>query len=249
VLFGAFVAIGAAASFGGDTYVQRTANLTYAEYARQGFWQLLAVTLLTLGVLAIAAKVARRDSAADRLWIRILLGALAVLTLVIVASALSRMSSYEQAYGFTVLRLLVMVCEAWLGLVFVLVLVAGVRLRAPWLPRVVLATAALALVAIVGANPDHLIATQNVDRFQRLGRIDLYYLEDLSADAVPALNRLPADMRQCVLADIDRHLDSLGPDEPRNWNLGRAQARQILDGYAPPPVWYPTCTDVYDRGE
>ena len=126
LLFGAFVGVGAAASFGGDTYVQRTAGLTYAEYARQGFWQLLAVTVLTLLVLAIAARVARRETATDRLWIRVLLGLLALLTLVIVASALNRMWLYEQTYGYTVLRLLVSICEGWLGLVFVMVLVAGI---------------------------------------------------------------------------------------------------------------------------
>jgi hypothetical protein len=247
LLFGAFVAIGAAASFGGDEYVQRTAGLTYAEYARQGFWQLLAVTVLTLLVLALAAKVARRETATDRLWIRILLGLLAVLTLAIVASAINRMSLYEQTYGFTVLRLLVSVCEAWLGLVFVMVLAAGVRLRASWLPRAMVASAALALVGLVAANPDYLIARQNVLRYESQHRIDLWYLEELSADAVPAFESLPKQIRDCVVRDIDRRLDDQGPDEPRQWNLGRVRARQLLANYVPAETWYPTCSDVFDR--
>jgi hypothetical protein len=245
VLFGGFVAIGAAASFGGDGYVQRTAGLTYAEYARQGFWQLLAVTVLTLVVLAIAARVARRETASDRLWIRVLLGLLALLTLVIVASAVHRMWLYEQTYGFTVLRLLVIVCEGWLGLVFVLVLVAGVRLRGAWLPRVAVASAALALVGLVAVNPDYLIAQQNVTRYESLHRIDLYYLESLSADAVPALDRLPTQLRECVLNDIAAQLRELGPDEPREWNLGRARARQVLADYVPLTNWYGQCADIY----
>jgi hypothetical protein len=247
VLFGGFVAVGAAASFGGDDYVQRTAGLTYAEYARQGFWQLLAVTLLTLLVLAVAARVARRETTSDRLWIRILLGLLALLTLLIVASALHRMSLYEQTYGFTVLRLLVGVCEGWLGLVFALILLAGVRLQASWLPRVAVAAGVLALVGLVAVNPDGLIAEQNVSRYQSLHRIDLNYLETLSADAVPALNELPADLRTCVLAQIDEELDRLGRDEPRQWNLSRSRARQLLADYVAPTDWYVTCGPVYAR--
>jgi Domain of unknown function (DUF4153) len=249
LLFGAFVGIGAAASFGGDGYVQRTAGLTYAEYARQGFWQLLAVTVLTLLVLAIAARVARRETPADRLWIRVLLGLLALLTLVIVASALNRMRLYEQTYGYTVLRLLVSICEGWLGLVFVMVLVAGARLRASWLPRAMVASAALALVGLVAVNPDYLIARQNVLRYESLHRIDLWYLQGLSADAVPAFDALPKEMRDCVVRDIDENLGEQGPDEPRQWNLGRARARQLLADYVPVETWYPFCSQVFDRSE
>ena len=48
-----------------------------------------------------------RTTSADRAWVRGSLGLLCALTLVVVASALHRMHLYQQAYGFTVLRLLV----------------------------------------------------------------------------------------------------------------------------------------------
>jgi hypothetical protein len=170
LLFGAFVAVQATVLFGGREHVLRTAGLTYAEYARQGFWQLLAVTVLTLFLIAAAVGLAGRKTVEDRIWLRTLLGLLAVLTLVIVASALSRMFAYEQAYGYSRLRLLVSVCEGWLGLVFVLVLIAGVRLRAPWLARAVAATAAVALLGIVAVNPDLLIAQQKSSGTRRPAR-------------------------------------------------------------------------------
>jgi hypothetical protein len=234
VLFGLFVGVQATVLFGGANHVLTTAGLTYAEYARQGFWQLLWVSVLTVLVLAIAARVARRETVADRLWMRVLLGLLAALSLVIVASALSRMVAYEDAYGFSRLRLLVLVCEGWLGLVFLMVLLAGIRLKAPWLARAAAATAAAALVGIVAVNPDHLIAQQNVARYEATGKIDLAYLATLSADAVPALDRLPAELRRCVLTEIDQDLARLGDDALREWNLGRAQARSILADYEPP---------------
>ncbi len=50
-LFIAFVAVQASVLFGGHTHVLETEGLTYAEYARQGFWQLLWVSGLTMLVL------------------------------------------------------------------------------------------------------------------------------------------------------------------------------------------------------
>ena len=64
----------------------------------------------------------------DRVLLRVLLGALCVLTLAVVASALYRMSLYQDAFGYTVLRVFVDGFELWLGLVVVFLLVAGVRL-------------------------------------------------------------------------------------------------------------------------
>ncbi|MBC6451668.1 DUF4153 domain-containing protein [Actinokineospora xionganensis] len=232
VLFGAFVAVQLTVLFGGSEYVLNTANLTYANYARSGFWQLLAVTLLTLVVLGVAARVAPTDTASQRLWLRVLLGALAGLSLVIVISALFRMWTYQETYGFTVLRLLVGFCEIWLGLVYVLVLVAGVRPRADWVPRAVLATAIALLIGLAALNPDRFIAERNLARYAETGKIDEYYLSRLSADAVPALVKLPEPMRSCALAGHVADL-SVHRDRPLDWNLGRAQARAALAGIAP----------------
>jgi hypothetical protein len=235
LLFTAFVTVQATVLFGGDAYVQRTAGLTYAEYARSGFWQLLVVTMLALAVIAIAARLAPRETPSDRLWIRLLLGGLAVLTLLIVASALSRMWAYEQAYGFTRLRLLVSVCELWLGIVFVIVLVAGLdlRRRARWVPGAVVGTAVAALIAIVVLNPDRFVADRNVTRYAETGRVDYNYLASLSADAVPALMRLPEPLRSCALDSIATDLQER-PDEWRQWNLARHQARRLLAAYERP---------------
>ncbi|WP_324195786.1 DUF4153 domain-containing protein [Nocardia abscessus] len=222
ILFAAFVATQFVALFGGDDYVQETSGLTYAEYARTGFWQLSAVTVLTLAVLLIVLRWAAQDTAADRWWLRGLLASVSLLALVIVASALGRMWTYQQAYGFTVLRLLVEACELWLGLVYVLVLVAVVRLRRAWLPRAVLGTAMATLLVLAVLDPERLIADENIDRWQRGKALDTEYLLTLSSDILPAIDRLPeplrADMRARLRADLDE-------DTWQSWNLSRARAR------------------------
>ncbi|WP_238846672.1 DUF4153 domain-containing protein [Nocardia arthritidis] len=222
VLFAVFVGAQFVALFGGDDYVRRTAGLTYAEYARSGFWQLSAVTILTLAVVLAVLRWAAQDCAADRLWLRVLLCAVGGLTLIIVASALSRMWTYQQAYGFTVLRLLVQTCELWLGLVYLLVLVAVLRLERNWLPRATIGTAMVTLLALAALNPEGLIADRNIDRWQHGKELDTAYLGKLSPDIVPALDRLPEPMRAALLADLRHRLDD---DTWQSWNWARRGAR------------------------
>ena len=229
MLFLTFVGVQIEVLFGGRDRVLRTAGLTYADYARSGFWQLLIVAGLTVAVITAGLKMAPKATRTDRVLVRTLLGTLALLTLVIVASAMHRMSVYDQAYGFTRLRLAVFVIEAWLGVVFLLILAAGLRLNGAWVPRAGLAAGVLALLVVAAVNPDRFIADHNVERFERTGRIDMTYLCELSADAVPALIRLPEPVRR-------RSSVPYGPgfsDGWRSWDLGRATARNALDEAGP----------------
>jgi hypothetical protein len=217
--------------------VQRTAGLTYAEHARSGFGQLVVVTLLTLAVVAAATRWAPRETVAQRRLLRVLLGTLCVLALSVVAFALHRLHLYEEAFGFTRLRLFMNVFEGWLGLLLVLVLLAGVRLRAPWLPAAIVASAAAALLGLAAINPDAFVAERNVARFEATGKLDIGYLQALSADAVPAIDRLSEPARSCALSGMRR------PDDGwAGWNLGRARAKGILA--AADSSSTPACTDM-----
>ncbi|GAA2845164.1 hypothetical protein Acy02nite_46450 [Actinoplanes cyaneus] len=231
LLFAAFVTVQLTVLFGGERHVSATAGLTYAGYARGGFWQLCIVTGLTLVVLAGAARWAPREAPGDRLALRVVLGALTLLTLVIVASALVRMQVYVDTYGLTRLRLLVACCEVWFGVVLLLVLLAGIRIRAPWLPRAAIATGVLALIGLAVANPDLRIAQNQLHR--PADRIDIGYLATLSPDAVPAVAAMSgAADRSCILYLIS--LD-MGEDDWRTWNLDRSRARDLI-GDHPHPV-------------
>ena len=238
VLFAAFVIVQIAVLFSGDR-VGRVAGLTYAEYARQGFAQLLVATMLTLAVIAFTVRRAPVEEPRDRLLIRVLLGTLCVLTLIVVASALRRLGLYTDAYGLTVPRLFAGTIELWLAVVLLLVLAAGVRLRALWLPRTVVASGAGVLLILAAVNPDGRVADRNIDRFERIGKIDTNYLQTLSLDAVPALDRLPEPLRSCSLARAASLVKDQNP-----WyaaNLGAARARRILTDR--PVQARPTCPD------
>ncbi|MDX6349339.1 MAG: hypothetical protein QOF84_4129 [Streptomyces sp.] len=224
-LFALFNAVQLTVLFGGYDKVLAETGQTYAEYARQGFWQLLTVTLLTVLVIALALRWAPRGTDRDRLLVRSVLGAICLLTLVVVASALRRMELYVNAYGLTRLRISVAGMELWLGLVIVLIMAAGI-LGNRWLPRAIVASAAAGILAFGLASPDGLIADQQVTRYENTGKIDLGYLRGLSADAVPALDRLPEPQRSCALGEIEG-----GLHDGEAWyatSLGEARARTIL---------------------
>ena len=234
-LFLTFVTVQLAVLFGGHRHVLDTAGLTYAEYARGGFGQLVVVTLLTLSVVAATVRWAPRQTRLQRVALRVLLGVLCVTSLVVVASALHRLHLYEQAFGFTRLRLFMNAFESWLGGVVVLVLLAGGRLRAAWLGRAVVASAAVGLLALGALNPDAFVAEHNVDRYLATGKVDVSYLQGLSADAVPAVDRLPEPTRSCVLAGMAAQTPA--PGGLGGWNLGRSRAADLLaDRPVPEPV-------------
>lgn len=223
-VFGLFLIAQASVVFGGHDYLRRTTGLTYAEYVHQGFGQLTVATALTLLVVWAAHRKAPRETREDRAWVRASLGLLCVLTLVVVASALYRMHVYQDAYGFTQLRLLVDVFEIWLGLLVVAVLAAGVALRAPWLPRLALFSGVGLLLGIAAINPDAWVARHNLDRYEETGKVDWLYLQGLSDDAAPVLAELPADLEECALVGRDA-----GSDDWLEWNLGRSRAEPLLE--------------------
>ena len=169
-LFALFVAVQVAVLFGGDDYVRDSAGLTYAEYARSGFAQLVVVGALTLAVVAGALRWARVENVRQARILRGLLCALCGLTLVVLASALHRLGLYEQAYGYTRPRLAVHALLLFGGALFALVIVALAGDRRGWLARATVLLAAGAALAFWLSDPDRRIAAHNVERYEATGR-------------------------------------------------------------------------------
>jgi len=226
VLFASFVLLQAAVLFGGREHLLRTPGLTAAEYARQGFFQLLVVAALTLAVVAAAV---RWVGDKDRSLLRALLGALCALTGGVLVSAAVRLHHYEQTFGHTRLRLVVGVAIVWIAIVFALVALAGARWQAGWLPRAVLGLAVIAMFGLNALNPDSFVARRNIDRYVTSGRIDIGYLSGLSADAVGELDKLPEPLRGCALAGQQRRLDWAASGGWQSANLARTRAQRLLD--------------------
>jgi hypothetical protein len=233
VLFLAFVVVQVRYLFGGAETVISTAGLTYAEYARRGFFELVTVTALGLPTLLLAHWLLNTNSRGERAF-RVLAGILVGLLFVVMASALQRMYLYVDEYGLTELRLYATIFMAWLAVLLAWLIVTVLRGRPDRFAFGALVTAFSAILAVNAINPDALVARTNLDRMEEGKRFDVHYLASLSADAVPVIVRaLPAmDERErrtveSELHDSDRW--SLDRTDWRTWNLSRSRARHLIE--------------------
>lgn len=215
--------------FGGAEHVQVIPDLSYAVYARRGFFELVWVAALVLPLLLGADWLLRRR--ARKTAFRALAGALVAMLFVVMASALERMRIYQQEYGLTELRLYTTAFMAWLAVVFVWFAATVLRGRRERFLCGALAAAAVAVVALHVVNPDALIVRVNAAR-ARAGRpFDVSYAASLSADAAPALLEALPDLKpaqqNAVVAALRRKWFHVTGDW-RNWNWSRAEARRLV---------------------
>jgi hypothetical protein len=224
VVLAAFVAVQATVMFAARPDALLGTGTTAAERAREGFGQLVAVTVITVALLAWAGRRAGTDRSSGRRLLAVLGGGLVALVLVVVASALRRMALYEQAFGWTVLRIHVAAFEVWLAVVLVLCGAAWLLRRTDLVARGVVLAAGASLLVLNLASPDALAASANVDRYAATGKVDLDYLARLSDDAVPALTGLPSKDRLVVLG-------TRSPDDDPWYavSVSRLRAAAVLD--------------------
>lgn len=231
-LFLAFVVVQVRYLFGGSGRVVAT-GLTYAEYARRGFFELVTVAALALPLLLLFHWLLRAETPGQERGFRILAGIMVGLLFVVVASALQRMYLYEQEFGLTQLRLYTTVFMLWISAVliwFVLTVLRGLRERFAF---GALVAGFAALLAVNAMNPDALIARTNIERAQDGEELDAYYLTTLSADAAPVLiEALPeiGDRRTGSDYTVEEAvLDRWAEDQTdwRSWNLSRSRAYQL----------------------
>lgn len=192
-LYLAFLAVQSAGLFGGPEYVE-SLGVSYADWARSGFFQMVGVTALNLSLTLGSLSLARREG---RSWtaLRWLCAVLAGESLVLLASAAWRMTLYISAYGLSFKR-----CMTYWGMVMMaLFLLAGLwkSLRPDFRFCKWAFPAALAGWLVINCVPvDCLVARNQVDRY--LGgespTVSVeYLLYSLSYDVIPQLERLDGE--------------------------------------------------------
>lgn len=233
LLFLAFVLVQVRYLFGGPALVRGVTGLSYAEYAREGFFQLVTVAGLSLPLLLAADwALGRRDARSLRRF-RLLASVMLLLLNVMLASALWRMRLYTAEYGLTELRFYTTAFMAWLVLVFGWFAATVLRSRRERFGFGALAAGLFVLGALNLASPDAVIASANLGRSGQGKPVDSAYLHRLSADAVPALRRslrwLPAADRCAVVGVL---AERWTPELARRgrWNIAFARAAAL------PPV-------------
>jgi hypothetical protein len=235
LLFLAFVLSQFRYFFGSAALVQGSDGLTFAEYYRRGFFELVTVAALVLPILLVMHWLLRKDNPAHERIFRLLAGAQVFLLFVMMASAVRRMMLYQSVYGLTEQRFYTTAFIAWLALVFIWFAATALRGRREQFASGALIAGLLIIAALHIVNPDALIVRVNVAH-ARAGRIfDAHYAASLSADATPALlESLPVlneSDRRVVAASILGDSSSGENTDWRNWNWSRAERRRVVRNY------------------
>jgi len=188
-VFAAFAIAQAIAASGTGAATLSAAGVTYADYARSGFFQLLWVAGITLVVLVVFSRITGFASRSGRLAFIVLAEVGIALTLLVVAVASTRLSLYESAYGFTMLRLYSHIFAGWIAVVFVLLAadMAGLWHQRRWFVGATALTALGLLLAMNLANPEAIVVGLNTDRAMASHKLDAQYLGELSNDAAASL--------------------------------------------------------------
>lgn len=228
-LFLLFVLVQLRYLFGGADLVAVTPGLSYAEYARRGFFELVAVAALVVPLLLLADWSVRRERAIEQWVFRGMAYAQIVLLFAILASALYRMYLYYATYGLTEQRLYTTWFMAWIAFVLAWLAATVLQGRGHRFAVGAFASGLVVLLALNVLNAHATIGRVNVARSTAGAPFDAAYAAALSGDAVPellaALDALPAEAR-CALAD--RLLEKWQPERLGGWrtfNYGDWRAR------------------------
>jgi Domain of unknown function (DUF4173) len=237
LLFLAFVLVQLRYLFGGHELVRALTGLSYAEYARSGFFQLVWVAALSLPFLLLADWLLERRDPVTRRRFRWLAALMLLLLNIMLASALFRMRLYTLEYGLTELRFYTTAFMGWLVLVFGWFAATVLRGRRRRFGAGALTAGFLVLAVLNLVNPDNLIARTNLARAVEGRSFDVEYAARLSADAVPTLlagvSKLPpCDASASALATALEarwrpELVREAGTEGDRWNIALAKLRRL----------------------
>lgn len=236
LLFFGFILVQATYLFGGESALLGR-NFTYAEYARRGFFELLAVALITFLLLWVSERSVARTGAKHSRQFQVIGGALVVEVILIIASAYLRLSLYESAFGFTTLRLW---SHAFIVLLTVLFAMFAWKMwrngseRSFLVPAFLAAALSLAIMNVL--NPDVFIARKNIERFAGNRQFDASHIASLSDDAtreqLAVLDSLEGEEKarfgQMLAFRYERRLRLAEDGSWLSWNYARRRADAML---------------------
>jgi hypothetical protein len=226
-------------------------GVTYAEYATQGFYQLVTVTVLNIFIVIVVIYLVQKAQPVIYRVVQILLSLLTGCTAFILISAFQKLSLYEEVYGYTYTRILVHAFMILLLLLFV------VALFKTWkndisLMQMYIIIFLLWYVALNYINIDHIIAEQNVERYYQTKQkgkpkpavtstdrydeyneyVDISYLHQLSYDVVPQLITLRKEPHLKPIIEEKLKMMKKELDQETDWqsfNLSKYRAKKMIE--------------------
>jgi hypothetical protein len=205
-VFAVYVGANASTLFAGHAHVRARGTVTYAEYLHEGFTQVSIATLLAVACVVLGHVLLRPREGGHRIEGGRALAAVELALLLLVgvtlASCAHRLALYEEAYGYTYLRLGVWLLQ--LGVAGLLVMTAARCIARGWRGwGTALVWSGVAFALLAGSiDADGWVARRNVARARAGASLDVSYLGELSEDArgvLPEVVALDPDAGQYLV--------------------------------------------------
>lgn len=178
-------------------------EFSYAEYAREGFFQLLAVSVINLVIIVAAVVFTKRKTNRSPIALRVISVLYALATLVLVSTALAKMKMYIENYGLTVKRVFSSAFMIAIAVIFILITVKQFAPSFKVIP-LSLAVSVAVMATLAFANVGDIVVTYNVERYisNDLSTVDIAATYELGNAAVPELTELAKTLDQRYGGDI-----------------------------------------------
>ena len=162
------------------------ADFTYSDYARRGFFELLAVALINIVFIAVAKIFSVKNENNKYLRIHILLNS--ILTLVLISVAFAKMYLYISTYGLTTLRIIPSVFMIFLCFVFAFIIIGEFKKSFP-VTKLSFYAGNILFVLLCLANIDAVVAKYNLNAYinGNLPHYDIYDLKESDMAAMPII--------------------------------------------------------------
>lgn len=215
-------------------------EINYAQYARTGFFQLMAVSIINFAVILISKKNTAKVSNSVKKYTKVMNVFLAIFTVVLLVCSVIRMNLYAQEYGYTFLRLMVYFIQLTELILIIPTMFYIVKEKFSILKWY--AVISISMYVLVNfMNVDIIIAKRNIDRYfkevqNEKNKIDFSYLsEKTSTDAIPEIIRLLDTKDQLLKTRVHHYLlaeyKELKEEKQSfpSWNLSKERAKKELE--------------------
>lgn len=208
----------------GGNFFRLPNGITYADYARRGFFQLVIVVAINMGLVLICVNKVKEHKGL-MLSLKLICGS----TFIMIASATYRMVLYIHIYHFTFLRLLVL----WFLAVLTICMIGTVYYiyhKAFSIYKYIFYTLLISYLIFAFIKPDYMVAKYNVSHMEEMNTQDLSYLTNLSMDAAPAIAAInESQYKGKLINDYYNHIIVSYKDEIRYYNIARNAAYHIAN--------------------
>ncbi len=208
-------------------------GLSYTEYARKGFFELLALTGVNLAVIFAVVKLTKSYDGKRAFFTKLLCQYLCAVTVVLLVSSFYRMTLYTESDGLTRLRFFVigfLIFEA-AGLLITFFYIAKPKFNITLIYMII----ALTYYTVLNVVPaDYIIAKNQIEKYLSGERDDLDYIFTLSADAASAMEFLTENTDDAIFKDkintfLEENTSSDIPERWQRYNLSAENAKKIKE--------------------